>query len=77
MHNVKMLEEFIEASGKKNSYLADKLGLTYQGYIYKVRGRSEFLYSEVEILAKELGMNVREKKKVFLNKNGNNIPQKK
>jgi len=77
VHDVKKLEKFIETSGKKNSFLADKLGLTYQGFIYKVRGRSEFLYSEVEILAKELGMNVKEKKQIFLNRNVNYIPHKK
>lgn len=40
MTNSKLLRKYIEQSGLKRTYVAGKLGLSYQGYLNKESGKS-------------------------------------
>lgn len=65
MTNTELLRESIEYSGYKRTYIAHKIGLTYQGYLKKERGESEFKQSEIEELCKLLHLTLEEKEKIF------------
>lgn len=56
MSNVLYLEEAIQKSGKKKSYLAESLGISRQSFALKCKGKNEFDASEIKILCKELGI---------------------
>lgn len=53
MTNTTLLRRKIDESGYKLIFLAEKCGLTYQGFMKKVNNESEFKASEIQIL-KEL-----------------------
>lgn len=60
------LEEKIKESGKKREYLADKLGLTRQGFYKKCQGVSQFNALEIKILCAELEISdLSEKERIF------------
>lgn len=65
MTNVKMLKEKIEASGFKLTFIASKLGLTYQGFLNKINGESEFKASEIKGLCELLNIDIQEKEAIF------------
>ena len=56
MTNTKLLEEWIEKSGKKKKYLAEKVGLSYAGFRNCCTNKAEFTTSQVGILCEELGI---------------------
>lgn len=56
MVNEKILNELIESSGKKSSYLADKCGLTRQSFYMKRHNRGSFNAEEIKTLCKELNI---------------------
>lgn len=60
------LDEFIDKSGLKINYIADSLGLTYQGFRMKRIGEIPFRKLEKDALASILGMSEEEKKEIFL-----------
>lgn len=60
------LENLIAESGKKKSYLADKLGVSIQTLRKKIIGESDFTMREVDILCTELCINkLSDKEKIF------------
>ena len=66
MVDIKLLEEAIVNSGKKKSYLAEKLGITVQNFRLKCTNISDFRIKEVNILCSELGITDLEiKEKIF------------
>ena len=66
MTNQKLLEEKIEKSGKKKSYLAKKCGLSRAGFRNCVTNKAEFKTSHVDTLCIELGItSLREKESIF------------
>lgn len=56
MVNEKVLEELIESSGKKASYLADKCGISRQGFYLKRHNRGTFDADEIKVLCRELNI---------------------
>jgi len=54
MTNTKLLREKIAESGYKLTYLAAQCGLSYQGFMNKVNGVSEFTAREIATLKKLL-----------------------
>jgi DNA-binding XRE family transcriptional regulator len=44
------LKEAIKESGLKKVFIAEKLGISYQGYQKKENGKSDFLANEVSIM---------------------------
>lgn len=66
MTNIQYLEERILMSGKKKEYLAEKCGLTRQGFYLKCQGKSEFSASEIKVLCQELNITkLTEKEAIF------------
>ena len=66
MVNQKLLEEKIAQSGKKKSYLAQKVGLSRAGFRNCCINKSEFRTSHIQILCEELGItDLHEKQAIF------------
>ena len=66
MVDTQVLEEIIEKTGKKKSYLADKLGITIQSLRLKITNQTDFKSGEVAILCQELGITrLTDKEKIF------------
>jgi hypothetical protein len=68
MTNTSLLVQYIEKSGYKKSFIADKLGLTAYGFTLKVNNKSEFKASEMTILCKLLKINAKDKEAIFFAK---------
>ena len=67
MVNTPYLEDKIKLSGKTKTFLADKCGLTNQGFYNKLKGIRPFTESEATILCDELSITtLAERKKIFL-----------
>ena len=56
MTDTAMLKEYIERSGLKQSYIAEKLGLSSYGFARKRDNVSEFLPSEINALCEILNI---------------------
>lgn len=66
MTNTELLELKIKESGKKKSYLAQKVGLTRAGFRNCCINKSEFRTGQVQILCEELGItSLKEKQAIF------------
>ncbi len=68
MTNTALLEQYIEKSGYKKSFIAEQLGITAYGFSLKVNNNSEFKASEMSILCKLLKINARDKEAIFFAK---------
>lgn len=70
MTNTKLLDEKIEQSGKKMKYLAEKCGLSVQGFRNCRKNKAEFKTRHIQILCEELGITkLTEKEAIFYAKN--------
>lgn len=66
MTNTELLERKIKESGKKKSYLAQKVGLTRAGFRNCCINKSEFRTGQVQILCDELGItSLKERQAIF------------
>lgn len=66
MTNVKLLDKKIKDSGKKKKYLAEKLGVSREGFRNLCRGKSQFRTGQVQILCEELNVtDAEEKMEIF------------
>ena len=66
MANTQYLEELILKSGKKKSYLADKIGCSRQYFAMKCNNKAPFTVNEANILCNELNVTkLTEKEKIF------------
>lgn len=70
MTNTELLEQKIKESGKKISYLAEKCGLSYAGFRNCVTNKAEFKAKHIDVLCKELGIDLKEMKSIFFAKRG-------
>lgn len=68
MTNTSLLEKYIEKSGYKKSFIAERLGLTAYGFALKVNNKSEFKASEMTILCELLKINAKDKDAIFFAK---------
>lgn len=68
MTNVQMLEVAIDNSGLKRKYIAEQLGLSYQGFLDKIRGKTEFVGSEIIRMRDLLRMDDQTVNDIFLSK---------
>lgn len=74
MVDTQMLENLIVTSGKKKTYLADKLGISIQNFRLKCKNDSVFNTDQVSILCDELGISkLSDKEKIFFAKNVENM----
>lgn len=65
MTDSKLLRQAVEKSGLKKAYIAQCIGLSYQGYLNKEKGESEFRQSEIEVICKLLDLTLEEKEAIF------------
>ena len=66
MNNTELLIQKIKESGKKNKYLAEKVGLSYAGFRNCVINKAEFKSSQIDVLCKELNIStLKEKEAIF------------
>lgn len=71
MTNTELLEQKIVESGKKRSYLAAKIGLSYAGFRNCVTNKADFKAEQIAILCFELGITkLSEKEAIFFAKVG-------
>ena len=64
-----LLEGVISESGKKKSYLADKVGISVQNLRLKMNNKLVFNSNEVTVLCEELGITrLTDKEKIFFKK---------
>ena len=68
MTNTKLLEEAINASGYKRSYLAAKLGITPYALAKKIRNENQFKASEIDLMSRLLKIDVNTRMKIFFAK---------
>lgn len=68
MTNTSLLEQYIEKSGYKKSFIAQQLGLSAYGFALKVNGKSEFKGNEMTILCQLLKIGARDKNAIFFAK---------
>ena len=65
MTNTSLLEQYIEKSGYKKSYIAAQLGITAYGFSLKINNKSEFKANEMTILCKLLKIGAKDKEAIF------------
>lgn len=65
MTNTELLREVIQRSGYKLQYIAKQAGLTHQGLLNKINGKSEFRASEIQTLHRLLGLTEAEREAIF------------
>lgn len=66
MTNCAKLKMSIEASGLKKTYIAERLGLSYQGYLKKENGINQFVSSEIKTMKDLLHLSDKEVGEIFL-----------
>lgn len=66
MTDTKRLKSIVEQSGLKKTFIAEKLGITYQGYFKKENGKSEFLASEIAVMKDLLNLSTKDVNDIFL-----------
>jgi hypothetical protein len=47
-------------------YIAERLGITYQGYLKKENGENEFMASEIKTMQELLGLSAKDIREIFL-----------
>ena len=66
MVNTQHLEMLIKSSGKKKSYLAERLGCSRQYLRSKINNQAPFTLDEANLLCEELGITrLTDKEKIF------------
>lgn len=50
MTNIELLRKKIDDSGYKLVFIAEKCGLTYQGFLKKLKGESDFKATEMAVM---------------------------
>lgn len=69
MTNTEALFELIDSKGLKRKYVAERIGLTYYGFMRKANNQSEFKSSEISALCDLLEIkNLKEKERLFFAK---------
>jgi DNA-binding XRE family transcriptional regulator len=66
MLKVSRLKETIDGSGLKKTFIAEKLGISYQGYLKKENGINDFTATEISILKDLLKLSNKEVSEIFL-----------
>ena len=68
MTNTVLLEQYIEKSGYKKSFIAKALGITAYALALKINNKSEFKANEIDILCKLLNIGIRDRMRIFFAK---------
>lgn len=71
MTNTELLEKKISDSGKKKTFLANKIGLSLVGFRNCCINKAEFKASQIQILCEELNItSLKERHAIFFADNG-------
>ena len=65
MTNTELLEQYIEKSGYKKSFIAKHLGISSYALSMKITNKPEFKGSEMDMLCKLLHIGVRDRMRIF------------
>jgi hypothetical protein len=65
MTNTTLLQEYIDKSGYKKSFIAKALCITAYALSMKINGKSEFKASEIDILCKLLNIGIKDRMRIF------------
>lgn len=65
MTNTTLLEQYIEKSGFKKSFIAKQIGLTPYGFSLKVKNKSEFKAKEIIALCNLLKIDTMGREAIF------------
>lgn len=65
MTNEAMLKDAIRKSGKKKSYLANKIGVSPTHFGKLIRNKYEFTASQISTLCEELGLGIEMRDLIF------------
>lgn len=65
MTNSKLLRDLIDGKGIKISYLAKSIGICRPALYSKINNEREFTASEILKLSEILGINLKEREKIF------------
>jgi len=66
MTNTELLKEKVRGSGIRNTFIADKLGISLTGWYRKMNGESPFTAEQIQILCGLLHItSLREKEDIF------------
>lgn len=65
MTNTALLEDYIERSGYKKSYIANKIKKSPYALALKINNKSEFKASEIDILCDLLGIDTKDRMAIF------------
>lgn len=66
MTNVVVLKEKVRNSGLRNTFIADKLGISRAGWYRKLNGESPFTAEQIQIMCELLHItSLREKEDIF------------
>lgn len=65
MTNTQLLREKINESGYKIYFIANKVGITYQGLLNKMNNRNEFRANEIQALFDLLNLSEEERNAIF------------
>lgn len=65
MTNTELLQEKLNNSGYKMTFVAKELGITYQAFLDKVNNKREFTYGEIISLGQLLHLKGKEVNKIF------------
>lgn len=65
MTNTSLLEQYIERSGYKKSFIARQIGLTAYGLSLKINNKSDFKAREMTALCKILKISAKDKEAIF------------
>ena len=68
MTNTPLLEQYIERSGYKRSFIAMRLGISSYTLAMKVNNESEFKASEIDILCELLNIDMEARMDIFFAK---------
>lgn len=79
MTDVIELRKKLDDSGYKLRFVAKQCGLSYQGFLPKMRGERDFTQSEISTLRKLLNLTVEEADEIFFHEsrqiaNGEEVP---
>ena len=65
MTNEALLRSKIKSSGYRIGFIAEKCGLSYQGFLNKSRGISEFRSDEIAVIKHLLNLTPEETEEIF------------
>lgn len=65
MNGMELLRQKIDDSGYKLKFVAQQCGLTYVGFLNKMKGNTQFLASEIKVLTELLHLTTDEVTTIF------------